>query len=252
MTTQILIEKTFGLFLGHFPDNQIHYHYPVELCISLGDRLEIKTSNTRVKFNSCIIGSNVQHKHLSKSPQLSILLSPLTGLGLHYSRLVDKDNILSFVDDFIKDLRKDVIQYINRDIAYPLIINSIQKKIEIKDYEYGYLNSSKDSRILDAIKYLQNNSDKVISLQDISSRYHLSSSRFLHLFKIETQTSFRKIQIWNKLAHSVNLFQKNMTFTEIAHECGFTDSAHFCKKFKEIYGLSPKHLKTAALYNFTE
>jgi AraC-like DNA-binding protein len=250
MTNQIFLKPAWSIFLGVVPENSTHSHYSLEICISLYDVLKIGGSDSEMEYGSCIIGNNIRHKHLSSSLQLSILFSPLSELAIYYAKQNKNRDFISFTDTLIEKVKVISDEYLKGNITNLSFIDKIQSQIEIKKKECSPYNITTDKRILASIKYLQDNYDKVVSLKEISSRYHLSTSRFLHLFKKEAGISFRKIQVWNRLAHSFKLFQKAMTLTEIAHECGFTDSAHFSKKFKETFGISPKQIRTATLYNF--
>lgn len=252
MTNQIFLKPAWSVFLGVLPENNDHSHYSVEICISLTDKLKIGYLNSEKEFSSCVIGCNANHRHLSNLPQVSILLSPLSELGIFYTKKLETHDVLFFSDSLIENTKEITLDYLKGKLTYSSFIDKIQNQINSKKEESRSSRNTIDNRILASIDFIQNNYEHVISLTEVSSRYHLSTSRFLHLFKKETGISFRKIQIWNKLAHSFRLFQKNKTLTEIAYECGFTDSAHFTKKFKETFGISPKQIRTATLYNFID
>jgi len=96
-----------------------------------------------------------------------------------------------------------------------------------------------DERIKKAIKYLEINFDRVISVKEIAEKCFLSESRFLHLFKENTGITYRKVQQWNKVSKSFSML-RNQSLTETAHQFGFTDSAHYSKVFKETFGFNPK------------
>ena len=98
-----------------------------------------------------------------------------------------------------------------------------------------------DDRILNAIEYLDENFDKVVSLEEIASISFLSKSRFLHLFKEKTNINFRRYQLWNKIVKSLPLLAQN-SITTTAHQSGFTDSSHYTRTFKETFGITPKFI----------
>ena len=100
-------------------------------------------------------------------------------------------------------------------------------------------NHYKDERIKKAIKYLETNFDRVISVKEIAEMCFLSKSRFLHLFKESTGITYRKVQQWNKISKSFVSLRKQ-SLTETAHQFGFTDSSHYSKVFKETFGFNPK------------
>lgn len=252
MTNQIFLKPAWSVFLGVLPENNDHIHYSVEICISLTDMVKIGYLNFEMEFSSCVIGCNTYHRHLSNLPQISILLSPLSELGLYYAKKIESNDVLFFSDSLIENTKEIALDYLKGKLTHSSFIDKIQNQLNSKKEESRLSRNIIDDRILASIDFIRGNYENVISLTEVSSRYNLSESRFLHLFKKETGISFRKIQVWNKLARSFRLFQKNKTLTEIAYECGFTDSAHFTKKFKETFGISPKQIRTATLYNFID
>ncbi|MBI3233415.1 MAG: helix-turn-helix transcriptional regulator [Bacteroidetes bacterium] len=252
MTNQLFIGKRWGIFLGILPENVVHRHYSLEICIPLPEKKETEHTNSKVEVSNCIIRGNSKHKHQSFSPQLSILISPFSDVGLCYLNKIGNKEVLFCTDSLMENAKTIAICYLRGDFTYSSFIDKIRNLIETQKEDSISIDRIKDRRIVESIKYIQNNYDKVISLKELATLHHLSPSRFLHLFKKETHSSFRKIQIWNKLTSSLKLFQKSMTLTEIAHECGFTDSAHFSRRFKETFGLTPKQLKTATLYNLID
>ena len=49
----------------------------------------------------------------------------------------------------------------------------------------------------------------------------------------------------NKLQYAEQLLRSSevQSITQVAESCGFEDSNYFSKKFKEIYGISPKKVQ---------
>lgn len=68
--------------------------------------------------------------------------------------------------------------------------------------------------------------------------------KFKHLFKMTPFEYIRKLRI----NHAIELLSATtLSVAEIAQSCGFSDSAHLIKIFKEDTGLTPaKYRKTAA------
>jgi AraC-like DNA-binding protein len=83
-----------------------------------------------------------------------------------------------------------------------------------------------------------------IRANDICKIVGLSESRFLHLFKEQVGVPFRKYILWKKLKNAIGLVAKSegTNLTEIAHEAGFSDSAHLSKVIKSSFGLSPTEI----------
>jgi AraC-like DNA-binding protein len=58
-----------------------------------------------------------------------------------------------------------------------------------------------------------------------------------HLFVEQTGLPFRTYLLWLRLTKAVAVFAGGGSLTEAAHEAGFSDSAHFSRTFRRMFGL---------------
>lgn len=103
-----------------------------------------------------------------------------------------------------------------------------------------WLNITKDSRILDTIKYIKNSLSEDLSNKALAERVNLIPQSFYRLFKHEVgmspQAYVRKIKI-NKACNY--LHYTNYSIDQIAFECGFNNRHYFSKIFKELIKMPP-------------
>jgi AraC family transcriptional regulator, arabinose operon regulatory protein len=99
--------------------------------------------------------------------------------------------------------------------------------------------SKRDSRITAVIDQLVEASPLDYSFSDITSNIHLSASRFSHLFTYEGGLSIRSFLMWRKTKEAIKLIGHRASLTVIAHESGFSDSAHFSRTLKSTLGVTP-------------
>ena len=52
----------------------------------------------------------------------------------------------------------------------------------------------------------------------------------------------RRYLLWLRLIEGIKVALKGISLTAVAHEVGFSDSAHFSRSFKEMFGLTPSEL----------
>lgn len=95
-----------------------------------------------------------------------------------------------------------------------------------------------DQRIAEALEYIDDLEQKRIAAGELAEQLALSESRFLHLFKAELQTTVRKYLLWLRTGDGVRMVVEGASITEAAHATGFTDSAHFARVFKQMFGLT--------------
>ena len=96
-----------------------------------------------------------------------------------------------------------------------------------------------DNRIVQAIELLHQRVGQTVSLADIAESVHLSPERFRHLFIQQTGIRFRPYVLWLRLGNAITSYVAGATLTEASQVGGFSDSAHFSRTFKRMFGIAP-------------
>ena len=108
-----------------------------------------------------------------------------------------------------------------------------------------YLDGPKDqSTMRRAIRYIQQNFYRSLSLKEVAGRFYLSTSYFSRSFKQYAGLGFtdyiRKLRMeW--AGHL--LAETDMHICDIAGECGYADLKHFNQGFRAYYGMSASRLR---------
>lgn len=102
-----------------------------------------------------------------------------------------------------------------------------------------------NSVIEKAVVYIRENFREHITLSELSRKFSVSPEHFSREFKKETGLGFSKYLNSLRLQYAEQLLinEKDKNITQIADICGFEDSNYFSKKFKEVYGISPKKMQ---------
>ncbi len=88
--------------------------------------------------------------------------------------------------------------------------------------------------------YIYNNFEKKISLDDISTKFHISRSYLSKKFKAVTGFGFKEYLINIRIKNACSLLlETDKSITDIAFECGFNDSNYFGDAFRNVKGVSP-------------
>lgn len=95
-----------------------------------------------------------------------------------------------------------------------------------------------DERIAEAIDLIDDLETKRVAAGELAEAFSLSESRFLHLFKDELKMTVRKYLLWRRTIDGACKVIEGSSITESAHEAGFTDSAHFARTFKQMFGFT--------------
>jgi AraC-like DNA-binding protein len=236
----IHINDSFGWFLGTFDNNHKHQHYALQLSIPISGPICIETTRQNIQTNHpVLLKSNLRHKITSENPHLLILLNPVSTIGHAWSRIANHE-IEEFQNGPASEIQTFLVQ--NGSSLNPTILKAeIDQAIKSFDCSCHYPLHEADQRINQALKYLENDSQRIVPAEETANHCNLSTSRFLHLFREQTGLTYRRAQLWTKLLKALPLL-KAFNLTETAHEAGFADSAHFSRTFRENFGFSPHEL----------
>lgn len=96
-----------------------------------------------------------------------------------------------------------------------------------------------------AVAYIRENFASDITLSALAKKFSVSPEHFSRMFKKETGLGFSKYLNSLRLQYAEQLLKtaQGQNITQVAESCGFEDSNYFSKKFKEVYGTSPKKVQ---------
>lgn len=246
-STLIHVQQSFGWFLGSFDNNKPHRHAAIQLSIPLSAPIAITTDDSTHQSKApFLIRSNTEHKISCEKDHLVILLNPSSPQGHFWSQITNVP-WLEIDHPAAMEIREAALGVWNASAdreAQAKHLNNVIQQYDCFCEDYVH---DGDTRIEQAIAYLNQHHARVVPVAEIADHCHLSASRFLHLFKQETGQTYRRAQLWNKLTQALPLLGKH-SLTTIAHQTGFADSAHFSRTFKENFGFAPRELANVSTF----
>lgn len=106
-------------------------------------------------------------------------------------------------------------------------------------------NNSTFDNIIDFVVQIEKSKKFSISLNEAAAHCKLSASHFSRSFKKIMQISFKEYLLRKKIAQSAELLRNtDLSITDIAYQCEFTDSAYYCFKFRALMGVTPKKFRS--------
>ena len=135
-------------------------------------------------------------------------------------------------------------QLVLQGMVYKLFFYLYENHIPAEsDYNTIYLKGF-DERIQQALIYAENNLSGASSLKDVSSYVNLSPSRFSHLFKAVTGSSYTEYITEVRLQHvRILLNTGELSISQIAAKTGFSSGNYLCTLFKKHYGITPSDFR---------
>lgn len=101
-----------------------------------------------------------------------------------------------------------------------------------------------DNRVLEICEFILANLSKNISIETLSGKVYLSSSRLSHLFKSSLGVSIIKWRENQRISEAKKLLHfSNISISNLAKLLGYEDALYFSKIFKKHTGLSPSDFR---------
>ena len=99
-----------------------------------------------------------------------------------------------------------------------------------------------------ALKYIQRNFGKNLTLNEIADFCSFSRSSLCHLFKKYTGVSVHNYIVNLRISHAKELLKiSNQSVSAVAVKCGFSDYNYFASCFKKVTGISPSEYRKKEL-----
>lgn len=239
MSKQIFANKDWGIFIGAFKENKQHKHFAIQLSVGLENEVEVKQNNSEeIKGNSFLIKSNIPHQLACKGNQVLFLVNPLSSLG-HYLLSYIKENVQLFSHKIVNEIKVLALELLQKELTPEMFVEKLDVVLSQFVCECKNHTIFIDDRVVKALSYISIHQDRVIPAKELAEIVCLSQSRFLHLFREEVGITYRRAQLWNRVAKSI-FDLKRKSITEVAYFYGFSDSSHYNKIVNQTFGFSPK------------
>ena len=199
------------------------------------------------------------------NPDIIIMDIKMPGInGIKALELIKKENpnkeiiMLTAYDDF-EFIHKVLVLGGSDYILKPIkpdkimeIVDNIIDKVENKgielvdkkhiDEKYSDSSLNNEEKIVDKVsKYIDDNMDKMLKLEELASICNLSPGYFSRVFKKETGKTVITYMNEKKVERAKKLLKESKEpIINISLDLGFDDCGYFIRVFKKITGLTPK------------
>jgi two-component system response regulator YesN len=97
-----------------------------------------------------------------------------------------------------------------------------------------------DPRIHQALKSMDENLDKKLTLKSVSEMFNLSGVYFSELFKKETGTCFSRYLVQSRIDRAKALLKEtSLRIKQVSYAVGYRNVSNFDHDFRKLVGLSP-------------
>jgi AraC-like DNA-binding protein len=195
------------------------------------DRFTSEGRETIVQFRSDFLGN----AHL-EMPEMNAIAAMLIQAkkGVLFGMEI-KEKIGSKIEDLVN------LEGFMRMILFLEILNDLASTTDytlLNVDGFAFEITYKDSLKIDVIyKYINNNFQKSISLEEIASESSMTVTSFCRYFKKATGKTFVQVVNEYRIAHATKILtESQMNIADICFASGFNNFSHFNKQFKSITG----------------
>jgi AraC-like DNA-binding protein len=249
-------------------DFPVHYHPEYELNLVLNSSGTRVVGDSKKEFSSpdlVLIGPNTPHAWKSSDEDAHVitiqfnidylehsllskkLMTPLKVLlenarmGISFSKGLTQDTVDRIfsltetrgVDSFFEFL----------SLIYDLSTSRNQARLSSISYVEQF-DTSKSRRIKEVNKYLHENLQNTIKIEDVAKLVNMSPSAFSHFFKKRTQRSFTEYLTELRIGYAAKqLIESDKNISEICFESGFNNISNFNRTFKAQKGCTPSNFR---------
>lgn len=217
------ISPGFGVFSGQVGNHDWHRHMAHQITIGINHDLRVTTPDGSVTARAICIQAGVIHQ-IEAVEVVSIYLdalseeaeafnAPTSILPIEVHNILALQRLLAIPSITAQQMRGAVRQFLNLSHV-PIIDPRLRLVLEA-------LSKPANGR------------------QELADLMHLSPTRFSHWFVEQTGLPLRSYRKWLRLVTALQLITAGQSLTMAGHAAGFSDSAHFSRTFRSLFGLDP-------------
>jgi AraC-like DNA-binding protein len=231
------------MYLGRFDDITEHAHHALQIIFNRSGRFRFRTDESPVECSGVIIGADQRHQLLSSSDsQVHLWIDKeATAAKIISAQQLKKEKIKILDGPPLKRL-KACIHGDGNCLGSIEQARDVYRKIVLElGGNSGDSGEPIDPRIVSTLHLLQEKYlSQKLSIAEIARHACLSESRLIHLFTEQIGIPLRRYVLWMRLLTAMQMAaQGKQSLTEAAHNAGFSDSAHFARTYRSMFGLTP-------------
>ncbi len=219
----------WALHRGAIGDNELHAHHALQFTAVSGV-LSVSLGGKRIATPGIFIASMRRHKLAAVENAGSLYVDAASPIGRGLSEVfasrsprLDPREVAVFNDLDVEAVSDAVL--VSR-LGTLFGLNGAQRPL--------------DARLMKALAVLEADLEESSpSLRQLSNDVQLSEGRLSRLFHREMGMPYRPYRRWRRVQQALNLLERGANLTEAAIGAGFSDSAHFSRTFRQLFGVTP-------------
>ena len=213
-----------------------HAHHAIQIMMSLGGRFDLRTRKSALSVTAAVAPDE---SHILEASGLGAILfiEPESEAGRALcGSLFRKSSLVPVTDAAIDHIAKQLKDAYGAARVDEKRLEDLGRAL-VAALTGHAAPRPQDARVQAMIDFAASHLDESITLAAAIGDTGLSPGRARHLFVEETGLPFRTYLLWLRIKRAVELISAGKSLTEAAYEAGFSDSAHFSRTFRRMFGL---------------
>jgi len=243
---KICIYDGIVFYLGYSGDSDAHKHYAVKIVLSYEGQVSIfSKDNQEIRDTGLVVPANTLHRVQADGQQkvAFIFMEPYSKSGRALlAQYPGGNKIFKLMPDVSSACIRElgvIEQGVTSGNCDTKRIVSLLTGVNIKP-------QSIDERVQKTIYYIQNHLEEIESLESLAVILEISPRYLRKLFNQQVGMSLQRFRLWVKLRVALGHIAAGESFTMAAYAASFTDSAHFSRTFRSMFGIAPSEVMGTA------
>jgi len=119
------------------------------------------------------------------------------------------------------------------------LLVSINREMKQRSCELPSPVIPKDGKVLDILRYLDENLTEEIRIDDLAARFYISKYHMMRRFREETGSSIHIYLSDKRLLMARDLIRSGISATDACFQCGFRSYSAFSRAYGKLFGNTP-------------
>ena len=227
-----------------------HAHHAHQLVVAPEGTFRFRTEETGrwESFDGALVPSHCTHQfEIDGLAMVHLFVEPETRAGRALTARFGATTVSQLPAADSRTAARAIFDVFESTPARAQMVDAAAKAVAALCGATTELDMALDPRLVRALEYMRANVRNPIALGDVAAAMSLSESRFRHLFVAATGSSFRAYLLWLRINLAIEAVMAGSSWTEAAHEAGFSDSAHLTRTHKRVFGIEPSAIRPQAV-----
>jgi len=226
-----------------YPRTAPHAHHAVQLTLALRGTVNLFTEGDSYAGSAAAVAPDVAHTFQTDGAVAHLFVEPESRLGRALATRVFERGTLAALDaTAIGGSIAQMSAWYDRPRRKDAELIELGRALvsQLADEQSGVVLT--DPRVKRILAWAPAQLRNPVSLADAARLVGLSSGRARHLFVEQTGLPFRTWLLWLRLQKAIEGYAQGRTLTDAAIDAGFSDSAHFSRTFRSMFGITADSL----------